>query len=87
MSEVQIDRVAVNQLLRALESFAPDNEARAVCIKMYHDAIKDGADDKRLCTLLAGWILDGLRYGNWPWIVTPPSGSIPYRVKGGRTEI
>lgn len=55
-------------LLMILQSYAPDGIAQQKCANAYNEAIADGTTGNKLVALLAGYLIDGLTYGNWLWI-------------------
>jgi hypothetical protein len=57
------------KLLTVLQSYAPDEAAQVLVTKQLHEAQAEGASESALELMLAGAIVDGLRFGNWPWIV------------------
>lgn len=59
------------RLLSALKYYAPDNRAKWVCSRMVNNAFKEGCTRDEVAIMLSGSITDGLRHGNWPWIITP----------------
>ncbi len=69
-------------LLAVLVQYAPSASAHQACANLYSDAsmqaLKDHEDkdqyEKAIEITMAGAILDGLRYGNWPW-TSPPGVS------------
>lgn len=65
----------VHDLLGIVQSYAPTGTDQAYCATELNAAALAGAKDSAQMMLLAGWLLDGLRYGNWPWVIRdlPPT--------------
>lgn len=61
-------------LLAVLLKYAPDDAAQAKTSRLYNEAQYHGAFGRSLALTVAGWICDGLRYGNWPW--NSPDGQV-----------
>lgn len=57
----------INNLLAALQSYAPNGDAQVKAAELVQNAQRHGANDDEVIEALAGAILDGLRHGNWPW--------------------
>ena len=61
-----------NRLLAILQSYAPNAQAQTVCAQLQWDAEKQGAKPQDITEMFTVSILDGLRYGNWPWVPAQP---------------
>jgi hypothetical protein len=59
----------MNKLLMVLQSYAPDASAQQTCSRIVHELQRCGESDREIDLTLAGCLVDGLRHGNWPWIV------------------
>lgn len=57
-----------------LQDYAPDDEAKADCAKIWEDCKKEKNNETRLVREMASALVDGTRYGNWPW-----AGEFPYK--------
>lgn len=55
------------KLLTILQSYAPIGSAQQKCTDLVHEMERDRFSDKEIVERLAGYIIDGLRYENWPW--------------------
>ncbi len=64
------DRSKVQNLLALLQYHAPTGTAQAECAKAFNDAIRFNgaisAEEQEI--MLLNMPIDGLRYGNWPWL-------------------
>ena len=60
-----------NHLFTALYLYAPDGPAQARCSEFFSELISAHDDLREVDKALASAILDGLRYGNWPWTEQP----------------
>jgi len=56
-------------LQRVLESHAQSEDQRRTVAKLIQNAEVHGATSEAVELMLCGLIADGLRYGNWPWLV------------------
>lgn len=63
MSDLIIDSQRISNLYEVLKSYAPDDDARAICQKFIYKT----ENRKELILNLVTAITDGLLYGNWPW--------------------
>lgn len=59
----------IDHLVEVLFSYAPDENAKLKCTQMLKAAEADGHRGKVIELILASSIADGLRYGNWPWVM------------------
>lgn len=59
----------IDHLVEVLFSYAPDEAAKYKCTQMIKAAQDDGHPSNTLVLILASSIADGLRYGNWPWVM------------------
>lgn len=57
------------RLLTCLQAYAPDGDAQQICTDMLHDMEHLKESDEMIELGLVGAIYDGLRYGNWPWVL------------------
>ena len=65
-----IDRHKLNyDMLTILLKLAPNREAQETVTNGYHELYRNDESDSRIMLIMAGWIVDGIRYGNWPWVV------------------
>lgn len=55
-------------ILGILQDLAPNAEAQEKCAEVFREAERDFTD-KGLLTYMTGLLYDGLRYGNYPWVV------------------
>jgi hypothetical protein len=56
-----------NKLLGILQSHAPTGAAQQECSELYWDLQKNNETIEAVELGLVHALLDGLRYGNWPW--------------------
>lgn len=63
-----------DSLVRVLRSYCPDDAAKAQVTAWARTAADDGAEPDQVVAMLAGWLLDGLVHGNWPWAAPAPGG-------------
>jgi hypothetical protein len=59
------------RLLGIVQEYAPTGKEQEMVAEIYRQAQKEGRTEDDLVLMMAGFICDGLRHGNWPW-VTPP---------------
>lgn len=57
----------VKALLNVLKSHAPSATAQIVCEVMLSYAVQAESSENDLQLLLAGMLVDGISFGNWPW--------------------
>jgi hypothetical protein len=63
-------------LLSVLWSYATNDEDRMMCHRMVARMKAEGETADKIVETLAGSIVDGLRFGNWPWVVARMSGDL-----------
>lgn len=61
----------LRKLVEVLQSHAPDDDAAETVNHMVERARVDGARDEDIELMLVDALADGLRAGNWPWLVGP----------------
>jgi hypothetical protein len=68
MEDIQRMR-AVQDLLRIVQEYAPNGKSQAQVVQDLHAMQREipGYTDAHI-KHLAGVLLDGLKFGNWPWI-------------------
>jgi len=66
-------------LVKVLQSYAPNLAAQEICSLLVADAIADNVSGPGLDLILASAIVDGLRYGNWPWTSKPDAHEEKHR--------
>jgi hypothetical protein len=54
-------------LLKVLLEYAPNRFAQNIAVRNYHQMIADKLTQHDMEKELAGTILTGLAFGNWPW--------------------
>lgn len=59
-------KAAVDSMLAAAMHAAPNGKVQQAFTKMANDMRLDGESNERVVAALAGGILDGVRFGNWP---------------------
>lgn len=57
------------QLLGILQKYAPNGPAQHQCANWFTDMQADKVPAKEMVKQLSGCINDGLRSGNWPWVL------------------
>ena len=65
-------RTRANLVGDVLKSHAPNDEARAVVRYMIEQMRNESESPEYQELTLASALVDGLRYGNWPWKINPP---------------
>lgn len=63
----QQELVSATTLLGIVQSYAPSGDAQQKCTEMFWDAQREGATPRDLVRMLAGSLVDGFAYDNWPW--------------------
>lgn len=58
-------------MLAILQGYAPNLSAQERCSKFLNRMITDGLSGDEVLKQLSGVLNDGLRTGNWPWVVDP----------------
>lgn len=70
MSPVGVKNQQIQAMLGLLQSYAPNGKAQALCATQFNSVLpqnqKDELQDAQI-RHLAGALLDGLKFGNWPW--------------------
>lgn len=61
----------VDTLMGCLLAYAPNSLCREKCHKMLAEAMADGNRGPALELIIAQAMVDGLRFGNWPWTPFP----------------
>lgn len=56
------------QLLGILQAEAPNGAAQQDCAAYYHE-LQASFEEREVAARMAGCLVDGYRYGNWPWTV------------------
>jgi hypothetical protein len=56
-------------LLGILQSHAPTSKEQEMCTNLYNTMQKDGFTWKEIETELVSALIDGLRHGNWFWLI------------------
>lgn len=62
-------------LQRILHDYAPGRNERLVIDRAVEAMISDGVTGRDLTQQLVGMIGDGLKYGNWPWLLVDKDGN------------
>ncbi len=74
------------QLLTILQHHAPDGPAQQTCSDLYSQLQKDGISGNQLELEMAFALVDGLRYGNWPWTPLPERQAIQAAVRAREND-
>lgn len=56
-----------NKLLAVLQDYAPTGSAQQKCSQLIGELFAKGLTSREIDAALASAIVDGIRYGNWPW--------------------
>lgn len=69
LERVWVKRVDhVRNLMLALRAHAPDRAAEDMVEAIYTSLIEAGINSSVIEYMIAGYLIDGLRHGNWPWV-------------------
>jgi hypothetical protein len=80
----------VQSLLGLLQEQAPGAEQQHIAAGIVREMQAHGAGTREIIRVLSGCLYDGLTFGTWPWAspkMTESGPSVPYLVKGGKTEV
>jgi hypothetical protein len=66
-AEPGLEPLRVDSMLRVVRSYAPGAAAKDHCTTLAAEAADDGYTPDQVVAMIAGWLIDGLRAGNWPW--------------------
>lgn len=77
ISDYATDLKNASALLGVLMSHAPDAVAQAKCHQFHQSLILAGLRQESIEIELACALTDGLRFGNWLWLVIPTSPASP----------
>jgi hypothetical protein len=58
-------------MLGVLQAYAPDGPSQVRVAEYYKSMIAEGATGRDMMIALTGMLNDGLRTGNWPWVIHP----------------
>ena len=55
------------KLLTILQDYAPTGNEQQRVSNSYNELVMNEKDENIVVKNLAGWLYDGLAFGNWPW--------------------